>query len=109
MERDADAIRVEAELWRWVADPPAKGSWHFVTVTGDAADHVRARAFERRAAGQKSGFGSVPVQARIGESDFATSLFPHKASGGYLLPVKAAVRKSEGVGEGDVVTLILRL
>jgi hypothetical protein len=28
-------------------------------------------------------------------------VFPSKSDGGWLLPVKAAVRKAEGIGEGD--------
>jgi len=109
MTDDGDTLVFDAVLWRWIPKPPAKGSWHFVTLTGDAADMVRMRAFERRAAGQSRGFGSVPVRATIGTSDFSTSLFPHTESGGYLLPIKADVRKRERIGEGDAVTVSLRL
>ena len=49
------------------------------------------------------GWGVIPVQARIGKVSFTTSLFPK--DGGYLLPLKVAVRKPLGVGEGDVVTV----
>ncbi len=106
---DGDTLVFEAVLWRWTPQPPAKASWYFVTLTGDAADMVRMRSFERRAAGQSRGFGSVPVRATIGGSDFATSLFPHKESEGYLLPVKVEVRRREDIGEGDEVTVTLRL
>jgi len=109
MTEDGDTLVFDAVLWRWIPKPPATGSWHFVTLTGDAADMVRMCAFERRAAGQSRGFGSVPVRATIGTSDFSTSLFPHKESEGYLLPIKADVRKREGIGEGDAVTVSLRL
>jgi len=46
---------------------------------------------------------------RLGGTQWQTSVFPSKEAGGYLLPVKAAVRKKEGVGEGDVVTVELSL
>ncbi|HKX90140.1 MAG TPA: DUF1905 domain-containing protein, partial [Sphingopyxis sp.] len=42
------------------------------------------------------GWGVVPVVAIVGGTEFATSLFPR--DGGYLLPVKVAVQKSEGIG-----------
>lgn len=106
---DGDILVFEAVLWRWTPQPPAKASWYFVTLTGDGADMVRMRSFERRAAGQSRGFGSVPVRARIGSSDFTTSLFPHKESDGYLLPVKAEVRRREDIGEGDEVAVTLWL
>jgi hypothetical protein len=48
------------------------------------------------------GWGVIPVRARIGRSEFTTSLFPR--DGGYLLPVKDRVRKAEGLAVGDTVT-----
>jgi len=44
----------------------------------------------------------VPAAARIGQTDFTTSLFPRGET--YLLPVKVAVQRAEGVGPGDRVT-----
>lgn len=47
------------------------------------------------------GWGAIPVAVRIGEAEFATSLFPK--DGTYLLPLKAAVRRQVAVTVGDVV------
>ena len=49
------------------------------------------------------GWGVIPVEARIGEVVFETSLFPK--DGGYLLPLKDAVRKPQGISAGDEVTV----
>ncbi|MFE4582257.1 DUF1905 domain-containing protein [Streptomyces chartreusis] len=49
------------------------------------------------------GWGVIPVEARLGEIAFETSLFPK--DGGYLLPLKNAVRKPQGLGAGDEVTV----
>lgn len=62
----------------------------------------------RRLEGAAKGFGSLKVTARIGDSTFKTSVFPSKDLG-WLLPVKAAVRKAEGIGEGDEVELVLEV
>jgi hypothetical protein len=51
------------------------------------------------------GWGVIPVEARVGEVDFETSLFPK--DGGYLLPLKDAVRKPQRLGAGDDVTVQL--
>lgn len=51
------------------------------------------------------GWGVVPVVAIVGGTEFATSLFPR--DGGYLLPVKVAVQKSEGIGLGDRIMVHL--
>jgi hypothetical protein len=47
------------------------------------------------------GWGVIPVEARVGGVDFETSLFPK--DGGYLLPLKDAVRKPRGLSPGDDV------
>ena len=100
---DDSPLVLETELWRWTPEPPAKASWHFVTITGPAADAIRVRAFELRAMGGARGFGSVRVRASVDGVAFDSSAFPHKESGGYLLPVKAEVRRKAGVAEGDLV------
>jgi hypothetical protein len=41
------------------------------------------------------------VRAVIGGSEWRTSIFPDGARGCYVMPVKAKVRKAEGLGEGD--------
>jgi len=49
------------------------------------------------------GWGVIPVEARIGEVTFTTSLFPK--DGGYLLPVKDAVRRPNALSPGDPVAV----
>ncbi|MGW7524231.1 DUF1905 domain-containing protein [Streptomyces sp. NPDC054783] len=51
------------------------------------------------------GWGVIPVEARIGGTDFTTSLFPR--DGGYLLPLKSAVRRPEELAPGDEVTVAM--
>jgi len=53
------------------------------------------------------GWGVIPVEARIGEVAFTTSLFPK--DGGYLVPVKDAVRRAEGLELGDAVEMTLAI
>jgi arginine/ornithine N-succinyltransferase beta subunit len=92
-------------LWRWTtASAPA--AWHFITIDGAAGEALGATALMRRLEGLAKGFGSLRVEARIGDSAFKTSVFPSRELG-WLLPVKAAVRKAEGIGEGDAVTVEL--
>ena len=53
------------------------------------------------------GWGAIPLRARIGRTDFRTSLFPEDEL--CLVPVKVAVRRAERVELGDRVTVRLRL
>ncbi len=49
------------------------------------------------------GWGVIPVIARIGKTEWKTSLFPK--DGRYLVPIRVSVQKAEKVGEGDKVTI----
>jgi hypothetical protein len=91
-------ITVSGELWLWSGE----GSrWHFITIPEAQAAEIRGHAI----AGQR-GFGSVKVEARVNEIRWRTSVFPQK-SGGYILPVKADVRRRAGIAAGDVVSVTL--
>lgn len=92
-------------LWRWTT-PAAPAAWHFVTIDGAAGEALSVTALMRRLEGLSRGFGSLKIVATIGGSTFKTSVFPSKDLG-WLLPVKAAVRKAEGLAEGDRVTVTL--
>jgi hypothetical protein len=58
--------------------------------------------------GRLRGFGSIRVRAKIGKSEWGTSLFPTK-EGTYLLPVKASVREREEVAAGDTIKVHLSI
>ena len=51
------------------------------------------------------GWGVIPVHARIGNTEWKTSLFPK--NGRYLVPVRKSVQRSEGLEVGDRVTVQL--
>lgn len=53
------------------------------------------------------GWGVIPVTVRIGQTVYKTSLFPK--DGRYLVPVKVAVQRAEGVGVGDWVSVWLEI
>ena len=94
-------ITVTAPVWLWNAE---KGSWHFLTVPPEQAAEIRFDSI-----GMRAGFGSVRVEAAIGDVTWTTSLFPDSRTGGYILPLKAEVRRRAGIAAGDDVTVILKL
>lgn len=102
----AERVGFEGVLWRWTGGA-SNATWHFLTIDGQAADALSGTAIMRRMEGNSRGFGSLKVRAMIGDTPFETSVFPSKSDGGWLLPVKAAVRRAEGIGEGDRVTVSL--
>lgn len=93
-------------LWRWTGG--TNGTWHFLTIDGAAGEALSATALMRRLERTIGGFGSLKVRATIGDTVFATSVFPSREQD-WMLPVKAAVRRSEDLAEGDLVTVTLVL
>ncbi|WP_125777322.1 DUF1905 domain-containing protein [Antribacter gilvus] len=75
--------------------------YFFVAIPEDDSDDIR------EAARDVVYWGQVPVVATIGGTEFTTALFPK--DGQYLLPVKVAVQRAEGVGEGDLVQVSMRV
>ena len=63
----------------------------------------------RMEGGPKRGWGMIKVTAEIGDTRWSTSIFPAKDSGGWLLPVKASVRKAEALAAGDQVAVTISL
>jgi len=94
-------IQFTSLLWIWKGQ--AAGRWYFVTVPEEQSAEIKAHAF-----GSPGGFGSVRVSATIADVAWQTSVFPLNR-GGYVLPVKADVRRRANIGVGDEVTVGLEL
>ena len=88
---------LDGEIIEWRGPAP----FYFVDIDPDTSAEIKdaARGLEY--------WGQVAVEARIGRTRFATALFPK--DGRYLLPVKAVVKRAEGIGAGDVVGVWLAL
>ena len=86
----------------WVHDGPA--AWYFLTLPVDLAEEIQDLAGE-----MERPFGSIKVEARIGEAVWSTSIFKDTKRSSYLLPVKAAVRRKAKLADGDEVTCRITL
>ena len=53
------------------------------------------------------GWGVIPVLAKVGKTQWKTSLFPK--DGRYLVPIKMVVQRAENLKEGDEIKLQLKL
>ncbi|MDT5028794.1 MAG: hypothetical protein QOE61_5220 [Micromonosporaceae bacterium] len=89
-------LEFSGEMWFWKGPAP----FHFITVPDEECG-----ALEATSALVSYGWGMIPVAAQIGGTECKTSLFPK--DGRYIVPVKALVRKAEGLEVGDVVTVHL--
>ncbi|MDQ4053209.1 MAG: DUF1905 domain-containing protein [Actinomycetota bacterium] len=89
-------LKFSGEMWFWRGPAP----WHFVTVPDE-----ECAAIEVASATVTYGWGMIPVAARIGATEWTTSLWPKE--GRYIVPVKTCVRKAESIELGDLVTVRL--
>ncbi|MBN8806874.1 MAG: DUF1905 domain-containing protein [Sphingomonas sp.] len=91
-------LAFEAAVVEWRGPPP----YLFATIPEAQIGDVKWAAREA-----SYGWGCVPVTARIGGVDFTTSLFPR--DGGYLLPIKVAVRRQLDIALGDTVRVAMTI
>jgi hypothetical protein len=89
-------IEFRGEIWHWRGPAP----FYFVTVPPEQCQELRGIARS-----VTYGWGMIPANVRIGKTKWYTALWPKE--GGYIVPIKASVRKAEQLGEGDEVTIRL--
>ena len=89
-------LEFTGEVWWWRGPAPH----HFVRVPDEDAAQI-----DEVAAAVTYGWGMIPVSVRLGGSTWSTSLWPK--DGGYIVPLKAEVRRREGVAVGDRVAIAL--
>ncbi|MCV0425848.1 MAG: DUF1905 domain-containing protein [Roseibium sp.] len=92
-------MEFSGDLWL----SPGPGGWTFITLPKECADQIRFLTGSRKG----KAWGMIKVKARIGSSAWQTTIWPDKASGSFLLPVKTAVRKAEKISSGDRADVVL--
>lgn len=92
-------VRTKVVVW-----PGEQGVWHFAYV-----DKKNSALIKERYKGPRRGFGGVRVAVVLGKTKWETSIFPDKRSSCYILPLKASVRRAEGVFEGDDISFALTI
>jgi len=89
-------LRFTGELWYWKGPSP----FHFVSVPDEECAELHAVSHLA-----SYGWGVIPVLVQTGSTSWTTSLFPR--DGGYVVPIKTAVRRAEGLELGDTVEIAL--
>jgi hypothetical protein len=85
-------------VWEWRGPAP----YFFVTVPEEESALIQSAA-----AMVTYGWGMIPVEAETGSSRWKTSLFAK--DGGYVVPLKDAIRKAEGIDVDDTITVMLNV
>lgn len=90
----------EAKVFRWPANP----AFFLVSLPKDFSEEIHEIS-----EGLTNGFGSLKVEATIGTFTWRTSIFPDSKTGCFDLPLKAAVRKTNGLVEGSIASISLEV
>jgi len=88
----------EADVFQWRGPAP----YFFVATPAHVDEFLRAHHGELT-----YGWGVIPARVRIGDTEVTTSLIPK--DGVYLVPLKVALRRPEGIDDGDRVRIRLHV
>jgi len=91
-------LTFSGEVWEWRGPAP----YHFVWVPDDVA-----AAIDDVAGMVSYGWGMIPADVTIGDTEWYTALWPK--DGRYVVPLKDKIRKAEGIELGMVVDIALAI
>ena len=83
---------------------PGMAAWRFIGIPKKEGQEIK-----KKYGAHARGWGSLPVSVTIGNTSWQTSIFPDKKSGSYVLPLKAKIRKEEGIRDDSLVEFVLKL
>jgi hypothetical protein len=82
-----------------------KGTWHLITLPKKQASLIKTNTPKTN----KRGWGSIPVMAAIGKTQWNTSIFPSNKDESYVMLLKADVRERENIRKGSMVNITLTI
>lgn len=91
---------IKATVWLYQGD----AAWHFVSVPVELSANIK-QSF----GGIKRGWGSIPVLARIKETEWKTSIFYDNKTKTYMLPIKKSVRGEQKISQGTEVEILIEI
>jgi hypothetical protein len=97
---DTPTYQFKAKIWIY----SGVAAWHFITVPENVSKKIKNEFGD-----MAQGWGSLPINATIGQTTWKTSIFPDKKLNAYLLPIKKDVRKSEKIKAHDNVSITIEI
>lgn len=91
-------IEFEGRIFYWRGPAP----FLFVEVSDE--DSQKLKIISERVS---YGWGMIPVIARVGATEWKTSLFPK--DGRYLVPIRSSVQKAEKLCVDDAVCIMMKV
>ncbi|MFM7309329.1 MAG: DUF1905 domain-containing protein [Flavobacteriales bacterium] len=83
---------------------PGAAAWRFVLLPFDMSQEIRLHLKH-----EEQGWGRLKATAEIGSTRWETAIWFDTKHATYMLPLKASVRKKEGIADGDEVEVKIYL
>lgn len=91
-------LKFKAKVWLYAG----KSSWFFISLL-----KIKSKAIKKIFKDLMRPFGSIKVNAQIGETKWDTSIFYDKKRETFLLPLKSSIRKMEKIINEEIVEIYI--
>ncbi len=107
--KNSKKLKFKSKVIVWNAGNNAKGgesgAWRFARVPEAMSAKIKALQKGKL----RRGWGAVYANAKVGKSEWQTSIFPDRRSATYLLPLKKLIRFEENLYDGDEFTFSIEI
>lgn len=90
----------EGKVWKY----SGPSSWYFVTFPKNISKEIRESHGE-----DEEGWGRLKAILSIGKSNWNSAIWFDTKHDSYIVPIKAKIRKAEGIADGTSVGLTVEL
>ncbi len=90
----------KGKVWKY----KGLAGWHFVTLPRRLSKTIR-----KIHGLSEEGWGRLKANASVGRCKWQTAIWYDTKAISYVLPIKAFIRKTERLGAGSSITVVLRL
>src|SRR5574343_235137 len=99
------SFKFKSKVIVWGVNPNDKGVWRFARVPEDVSAKIKTLQTGKL----RRGWGAVYAKAKIGKSEWVTSIFPDRRSNTYILPLKKQIRYQENLYDGIPISVVIEI
>ncbi len=92
-------------VWQSGHTKDDSGQWRFARVP----EKISVKIKEMQKGRLRRGWGAVYARAKIGKSEWQTSIFPDRRSATYLLPLKKEIRYEENLYDSIEIRVTIEI
>ena len=89
----------ESKVWKW---ENGKTSWFFASIPVQKSNRIKQN-------NSIKGYGMVPVIAKIGQTQWKTSVFFDSKRNHFIPPIKAEIRRKNDIKDGENLAIQIEI